>query len=317
MALLFERVFLPNSLQPVVEFAKHVTFDWPSAPDLEGDFSPMFPQLTPPQLDTAKLYLGLVIGFLSVNGELFGPVFETDLVRDMKELTRGRGVTKGVPAELRLDARGTRGIDDRVALGYVPFATLPSFETTAKVRPDAAQLASLLAMRSVQMVLPALKPARPQEILEARAKLSDFLPPFWAAMLRLSVELKGRIGDGMAPAELVRESADLVETVVRPAAIELREKLEKDRRNWFHRILGPARQFIALLLGRPGLAARDLVTASLLLSTDLAATGLEQLKALGDLRRDSGLTFLLELDKQFATPAANPAARRRKRAKRR
>lgn len=93
----------------------------------------------------------------------------------------------------------------------------------------AKQLAALLAMKSVEMMLPRTRAARPSEILEARHRLREQLPPFWSAMLKASVELKSLISQARTHGEIHREATDLVDRTVRPAVIDLATKLESKR----------------------------------------------------------------------------------------
>ena len=159
-------------------------------------------------------------------------------------------------------------------------------------------------MKSVEMVFPRTKPAHPQVILEARDRLSDQLPPFWSAMLKLSVELRGRIRDCKSSEEIVREGQELVDTMVRPALIDLRQKLIKERREWFYRILSPVQKSLRLLIGNPPLTQQQLFTNALLLGADVAMTASKNMRQIEALKGEAGLTFLLDLQRELDQSAA-------------
>lgn len=92
---------------------------------------------------------------------------------------------------------------------------------------SARDLATLLAMKAVGLVLPATRPAPTDVILEARRRLADHLPPFWAAMLRLTSELRKRIEDSASPDEVLQGAQDIVDVTVLPALLDLKKKLQQ------------------------------------------------------------------------------------------
>lgn len=307
MALLFERVFLPNNIEIVAEFAKKYRFQDYRSRDIglrvEGDDDP-FSELTEEQRQTANRYLQVSLGFLVRNRELVGPLFETDLVERnedfgvklIKQGGPGEKSTYSVKPSLTLVSDADNMVSTLINRGYFPLATAGGTIADG-CRPIARELASLLAMKSVEMALPAVAAAKAEEILEARERLRDHLPLFWASMLRLSSELSKRIAENATSAVVLREADDLVDTIVRPGAIELGKKLEKERKGWFRRILGPAQQSLKLICGRPGMTKQDLITAALLLSADITTATVEKMRDLSSLRNDSGLTYLIELEK--------------------
>ncbi len=152
-------------------------------------------------------------------------------------------------------------------------------------------------MKAVELVLPDVKAVEPELILEARQKLINHLPPFWSSMLKLSIELKKCIHDCKDNEEVIREGSELVDTIVRPALIDLNKKIELERKNWFYKILEPIGKTIRLFIGHPGLTIQELMTSSLLLSTEVASNTINNMRVIDKLQSDSGLTYLMELNK--------------------
>ena len=67
-----------------------------------------------------------------------------------------------------------------------------NLENSHKERFCSKSLASLLAIKSVELVLPAMKKAEPEIILEARDRLKDQLPLFLGFYVKTVYEVKSR-----------------------------------------------------------------------------------------------------------------------------
>lgn len=317
LSLLFERVFLPNNVELIGRFAKSYRFkkipenlDELAIESVSGHDDP-FQDLDEQQRTTALTYLHRCHNYAVHYHELFesihnacDTVFSTDLFDEQGPI-KATLVKQGEPGQLNtyevsvqplLLAGGNEGrIRDLVATGYVPLTTLQEVGNSAS-RPAAVEVATLLAMKSVQLAFPNVVSAKPSEILEARDRLKDHLPTFWAAMLRLSTDLEALVREGCDSSQLELEANDLVDRVIRPAAIELQAKVEAERKSWFCRIFGPVQQFMRLIGGAPSITQDQLVTGALLTGADVTVQAVEHLKTLDDLRRVPALTYLLELD---------------------
>jgi hypothetical protein len=187
-----------------------------------------------------------------------------------------------------------------IANGYVPVVGHFHGILPVAQRPNAIttkQLAALLAMKSVEMVLPRTKRAPPDVILEARERLRDQLPPFWSTMLKASVELRKFVAESTTSGELAREAIDFVDRAVRPAVIDLATKLEMDRKDWFYKILSPVRSGLRFLVGNPPLTQQQLLTTALVLASDTCVSVAENMRAVEALKREAGISYLLELSK--------------------
>jgi len=147
----------------------------------------------------------------------------------------------------------------------------------------------------MDVVLPRTKAVDAETILEARERLRDYLPPFWAAMLKLSREIEQKTNSAMSPDDIGRQCQETVDTVVRPALVELREKLLKERRNWFYKIITPVARGLRVMIGRPPLTPVDLVYSGLSLGTSVGSEIIEEIARANLISQDSGLTYLLEV----------------------
>ena len=283
LALLFERVYLPNDIEPIREFAKLYRFEDMEDPTerlrLRGPGNPLS-DLTRNQQTVVLQYLDQCLHFCQTYQELFGPVFETNLWEAGAFcVSRNHdGAPSGPP-------------------GYVPIGTVPGvgFDQAVPIK----QLASLLAIEAVKLVVPRFAPASPHDILEARERLREHLPPFWAAMFRLSGELEKRLTTQMPPPELLREVEELTDLAVRPALIELERKLELERRNWFFKILAPVGRFVRLLIGGGGLASPNLLPGAVASGSEVALATADVFHTIHNLRREQGLVFLLEVERRL------------------
>lgn len=313
LALLFEKVHLPNNIEIATEFSKKYRIRMPAhvrrsieIKKIEGPEDP-FANLTAEERKTARSYLAAGIDFSLRYAALFPDIFETKLFEegtpvDVKLVKKGRpgelntyNVSWGKDMILTGDDHETfpRLLED----GYVP--------VVGKFQPDhialrnldqisAKELATLLAMKSVEIIFPRTKAVHPEIILEARERLADNLPPFWSSMLKLSTELKSRIDQKVSVAELIWESQEIVDTVVRPALIDLQQKMIKEKKEWFYKILSPIQKGIKLFIGNPPLTQQQLLTNALVLGSDVTMTALDHMNTIEALKRESGLTFLLE-----------------------
>jgi hypothetical protein len=323
LSLLFEKIHLPNNIELIRSFVTKYRLDPAfgrefalsiSARTEEGE-NP-FSDLTPSQQETARRYLDWTMRFAFAYSELLGKVFESELLPNWKSFDLHL-VKKGQPGELNTyevtfsNRAVLTGGDDGyfpklIEDGYIPvvgrFHDASPMSGSAD-EATAKQLAALLAMKSIQMVLPRTRSARPESILEARDRLRDQLPPFWSSMFKASVELKRLIAESRTHYDVAREATDLVDRTIRPAVIDLAAKLEKERKSWFYKILSPVRSGLRLLVGNPPLTQQQLLTSALVLASDTCVSIAENISAIESLKREAGLTYLLDLSEMFASDA--------------
>jgi hypothetical protein len=313
LSLLFEKVHLPNNIELVRSFVSkyRVTTAGNLGASIKvksEDGNDPFQDLPAAQQESARNYLSLSMQFAHRYAQLFGDVFESEFFPSGK-VVNVELVKQGAPGEkntyrVTLANEGfLSGGDDEyfpklLDRGYVP--VVGHFHPAGAVpqRTDAMtakQLAALLAMKSVQMMLPRTRAARPDVILEARERLREQLPPFWSAMLKASVELKKLISETQTHGEVHREATDLVDRTIRPAVIDLATKLERERKDWFYRILSPVRSGLRLLVGSPPITQQQLMTSALVLASDTCTSIAENMHAIEALKREAGLCYLLEL----------------------
>lgn len=315
LSLLFEKVHLPNNIELVREFAKHYRLSPSSKAAKTGEIKiesdegeNPFSDLPPSQYETAMRYIEWGMNFAHSYAPLFGEVFESELFPDNK-IVDVKLIKEGAPGEKNTyqvsftNNAVMRGDDEDyfprlLDTGYVPVVGRFHNASELKSKADAMtakQLATLLAMKSVQMVLPRTKAANPMILLEARERLKDQLPPFWSSMLKTSVELKKLIADCPNHYEISREATDLVDRLIRPAVIDLSAKLEKERKDWFYKILSPVRTGLRLIVGNPPLTQQQLITNALVLASDTCVAVADNMRTIEALKREAGLSYLLDL----------------------
>lgn len=322
MALLFEKVYLPNSIEFIKEFSKHYQilpgplskdsgFSMTITDYYSGKEANPFSDLTEQQQQTVLLYFECAVQFIFANGLLFPDVFETPLFENGQPLEitlvkKGKpgkkNLYKGTPKPLLLTENDEDSLPSLLSKGYVPVVGHRLHEVPLQKAVDntsAKQLAALLGMTSISVLFPETKAAEPEVILEARERLSDHLPPFWSSMLKLSIDLKARIEDCRNTKEIFEETQDLVDTTVRPALIDLNSKMQKERKNFFYKILSSTYRGLRLMVGNPPLTQQQLLTNALILGSDVVMSSAGNMKVIEALKEDAGLTFLLELGSFF------------------
>jgi hypothetical protein len=320
MSLLFEKIYLPNQLEMVIELSKKYKLETSFDENHEFNFQRVdggkliienpLEELTKAQQKTAQDYLLIAHHFCMRNHELFPTVFETDLLEN-NEVYNVELVEKGKKGELNkyriktnplyVTTDGMHELENRLKRGSVPLIGLGEFDlSTAKLGniPDTS-VAALIAMKSIEMVLPATKGVKPELILEARDKLSNHLPQFWSVMLKFSKDGREIIKNAKSNEEANLECINLVDTNIRPVLIDLNEKIIKDRKNWFYKILSPVGNSMKFLVGKPNLSNMDLLTTSMSLATNVGADYLNHKRKLNELKDEAGLTYLLKLGKNI------------------
>lgn len=322
LCLLFDKIHLLNHLEHVIAFSKQFEFVFQKSDmlsrldemmeikpvDSEEEGEDPLSRLTTEQKRTARAYLALVDHFTINYHDLFGSVISSSLLPDDKVFDV-KLIKKGVKGKLNLyrvekkplyvSTGGLGELDTLIAQGLIPVVGKHHARVKGQaenIEQGAVFLASILAMTSVKLVLPQTKLANGETILEARERLKDYLPPFWASMLRLSVELKRRIIEGMPLADLEKESADIFHSIVRPSLIELNQKLIKERKNWFHKIITPIANGLTAMIARPPVTTMDLISAGITLGANITINAAEQFKRIESTSQDSGLAYLIQLD---------------------
>jgi hypothetical protein len=313
LGLLFEKVYLPNNIEFLIDFARRYRIDAPTdaykgfrlragSPDTKNPLE----DLSPLEQETFFKYVDWCMDFAARNYELFGPVVESTAFGKSGPL-EAKLIKKGRLGELntyevsrvppKLVGEDMEGFDSLIESGYVPVVgNLHGSELMQAARGRTAkELAALLAIQSVEMLFPATRPVPAAVILEARAKLHDQLSLFWAAMFRLSVELKSAIKDCKTSEEIAAAGTELVDTIVRPAITELSHKIELERKQWFRRLFGSVYRALKITAANPPITQDQLIRTALLVGTDATMNLSEHLHKVEAIKRQAGLTYLLDL----------------------
>ncbi|WP_366183091.1 hypothetical protein [Flavobacterium ovatum] len=320
MGLLFEKVYLPNQLEIVIDISKKYKISTSSEKNINFNFERIegkfkfkenpLEKLTEDQQKTAKHYLMMAHQFCIDNHELFPSFFETDLLKN-NEVFSVKLIEKGENGNLNkyqvkknplfVTTEGVDQLEKRIRNGSVPLIGVDKIKSNIlaidKI-PDKS-IAALLAMQSIEMVLPSMIGVEPCLILEARDKLSDHLPQFWSAMLKFSQEGKNVIKNCKNIEEAIFECQNIVDVSIRPVLIDLNEKIIRDKKNWFYRILSPVGDKLKFVIGRPNISNLDLLTASMSLATDVTIDYVQHKRKLNELKDEAGLTYLIKLGQQI------------------
>lgn len=313
LSLLFEKIYLPKNISLVEEFAKKYkvekkTADFSNTTIINKDTNnEAFSSLSIVQKQTAFEYINKGIQFANFYKTLFPEVFESNFYEgfnispeDLKKVNESKKpVTISISFDLDFGDTNDR-FSQLVNGGYIPIVD----NNWPDIGPNqfldditAKQIASLLAMKSIEIIFPSTQGVHPDIILEARDRLSDYLPPFWSAMLKLSVEMKKNIKECKSMSEVLKESQHLVDTLVLPALIDLQQKMLREKKSWFYKILSPIQRGLRLMIGNPPLSQQQLITNALVLGSDVIMSAADNMRTIEAMKEQAGLTFLLEANK--------------------
>lgn len=310
LCLLFEKVYLPNNIEFVVDFAEKfkikTTSDRHKKLKLKSDHGNPFSHLSEVQQENAYKYMQWCMDFAILNHDLFDDVIETNAFDGgaplHAELVKEGGVGelnfyKVSQVPLTLVGDSAEEISSRINSGYVPvIGSMVGPEVLQqKLGKTAKELAAILAIKSVEMLFPATKPVPAELILEARDKLRDQLPLFWSAMFTLSVELKAAIEQCKEPMEISAVGVELVDTLVRPALTDLNHKIELERKQWFRRVFGGVFKALRVAAANPPITHDQLIRSSLILGANTAINLSDHFNKIESIKSQAGLTYLLDL----------------------
>ena len=328
LSLLFDELYIPNNLELAIDFSKHYRFT--ELPEhirqnatnmrlqaIDDNMVDPLQGLTQSQLEVVKQYYLVVQHFFVNYHDLIGPFIQTNIVEG-NDIFDVKLIKQGKPGEMNTyevaikpfivsfsDGSSDDYMKSILSRGAIPVVCdkklnyHQSHSLDNKLDINAQSLACILAMKSIELVLPSTKPANSEIILEARYKLREYLPVFWSSMLKLSVDLKNKISSDMPIEQIIFEGKEIVDTTVLPALIELKQKMRQEHQNWFHKIIHPVADGIKLLIGNPKLTPEGLLRAGLYSSLDIIDGVYSQKRAVDLLKQDNGLTYLLEIDKKI------------------
>ena len=322
LCILFDQIYLVDNLEYVLSFSKkyritlhdrkliekceHMILE----PVIENDEIPMkdpLEELTDGQKETVRAYLMQAQYFFIHNHELLGDIIKSDMLPDNEPL-EVELIKKGDAGELntyavrekrlQVSLDGLQQMNSLIDQGAFPVIGKYHVDLNEnhKERLSSKSLASLLAMKSVELVLPAMKRAEPEIILEARDRLKDQLPLFWASMLKLSTKLKTEINQDMNLKDVLFETQEIVDTTVLPALVELKQKINQEKKSWFYKILNPVYDGVKMFMGNPKLTTENLIVTGLTTGMNITSNFVEQEYEIQKIKKEAGLTFLLRLD---------------------
>jgi hypothetical protein len=172
----------------------------------------------------------------------------------------------------------------------VPGMPLPS-------KDNAKLLATILAIESVKLALPKLRPLTPQELQGFRAETSQYVKPFRVAMLRLAKDLNAALESDMKLHDVQKQAQFLVETTVYPQLCELEAVLKDPGKPWYKRAIDLARAAPELATNFATMPKSIALAKALgAIANALADVRDEQLDRENRLAR-SGIYYLLKLRK--------------------
>lgn len=324
LCLIFDKIHILNNLEFAIEFAKRYRFehiDDDTAKLAKGvEISPVresgaepnpLSVLNEEQAFTAKCYLCAVSDFGFHYHDLFEHGVVNSSIFEDNDPMKVELVRRGEPGELNLyrvsrnsqivTKDGFEELKQMVQNGKVPILgyphVLPQNVETESKKFTPSQLASMLALRSLNLVLPQTKPVDGKTILEARERLKDYLLPFWSSMLYLTGYHKSLLDQNISSPDIERECDFIIDTEVRPKLIDLNQKIIKERKGWFGKIVTHVVDGVKIFAAKPPLTTTDLLTTAVAAGANITLDTISESMKLGTSTQQSGLTLLIELDK--------------------
>lgn len=314
MSLLFDKIYLPNQLEIAISIAKKYRIrtkddDIPIRFDNQDNTNGADPLVGLPEIEqkTVRAYLYMAYMFCVEYYELFPEVFQTDLFEDnrifnVELLKKGKNGLNEYNVSfnsMTVCLDGYYNVEQRLKHGCVPLIGLGELtpDTINTKQFTSAGVAALIAMQSIEMLFPATKKASSQTILEARERLKDFLPTFWSAMLKFSKDGEKIIKQAPTIEDATHACRDIIDSTIRPILIDMNNKIIKERRNWFYKIISPVGKTMKLIVGKPQMTNLDLLTTSVSLAADVGFDYVKHKQKLNELKEETGLVYLLELGK--------------------
>lgn len=311
MSMVFNKIYIPNNYQIALDFCRN--FDISVNPKLLSkmnsievlqyqDGNEFINDLTQQQKRLFENYIIATFVFLYNYKELLGDIIESDLV-DYKS---NRNIFNNNEREYNHNIHVKLDEEDRISSllrkigdGYYPVyeKSIYSVNIDNFTKLNSNALATLLAMKSVDMLVPQMKGCKSEIILEARSRLSDYLPLYWASMLRLSGTLKSRIENNKSNDEIIFEAEEIINTEIRPVLIEINHKIKLEKKLFFYKILNPIKDFARLIIPISTMSQHEILSGSLLLGASVAQNSVGHLSDVEKIKLNNGVAFLLEANK--------------------
>lgn len=191
LSLIFDQFYILNNLEYVIEFSKKYRINSPDKPEIIEKIDSIklehpsgvdpLANLTEQERKTAKTYLYLAQSFLIENNELIGKVIKTDLLPssemfDTKLIKKGKRGEKNTYSvklnPLCVSTDNLEVFDELLDDGAVPVVGKHHIDYfTNKNKGESSLLATILAMKCMELIVPKTRAVNAETILEARYKL--------------------------------------------------------------------------------------------------------------------------------------------------
>jgi len=324
LCLIFDKIHILNNFGFAIEFSKNYRFETISDDlaefasgmeilPVDGNYAKPNPLsiLNEEQAFTAKCYLSTVFEFgLRYNSLFEAGVINCSLFKDNQPI-KVRPVRKGKPGELNthevsnnkqvVTTNEFEELNRMVENGKVPILGYPHVKLknakTKSKKFTAPQLAYMLALRSLNLVLPQTKSVDGETILEAREKLKDYTLPFWSSMFYLTDRYKYLLDQNIFDPDIERECDFIIDTYVRPNLIDLNQKIIKERKGWLRKIVTPVVDGVKIFAAKPSLTTTDLLTTAVAAGANIALDTISESMKTDISPNQAGLTLLIELAK--------------------
>jgi len=156
--------------------------------------------------------------------------------------------------------------------------------------------AATLAIKSLDILIPAIADISDEDILQARDKLREQLIPFRYSMLSLAPLVRDGIQSDVSLEAIYKEAAYIAETKVAPALNELQRRLSKEKGQFWRKLIFKGGKvvpkFILNWMTKDALSA---TIASLADVKNLASEVIEHKALLNSFKNQGGLGFLLSV----------------------
>ena len=165
---------------------------------------------------------------------------------------------------------------------------------SVSLKNNAPALSAVLALESVRLILPSLKPLAPPDIHELRERTREDVQPFRRAMLKLTKSVNDAIDADSSIEDVIGAARFVVQTEVEPQLNELRRIVHDPGRHLTERLVDLSGPMTILSAGASSLSDLLVKVLGAILPV-LVAEGAAQRERARTIR-NSGLQFLLKVE---------------------
>jgi len=132
--------------------------------------------------------------------------------------------------------------------GWLPLSDDPDLPAPVlqNLESSADELAATLALRMINLTLPAPEQVEPELILKVREEMKDELCAFRMMAMKLAADLRNMLSQSASREQVERETDFLVKSKVMPYVADIRRRTQVERGKFWRRVFGKTPKWLSL-----------------------------------------------------------------------